>query len=693
MNKFHEFVSTLKELYKNYPANIIPKCKQQPDISIIIPAFNKYEYSFLCIKSIITTILEEINYEIILVDDCSTDMTSQIEKYFTNLRIVRKNSNSGFIASCNDGAAAALGRYLIFLNNDTLVLKGWASSLLGCMEEDRSIAIAGSLIYNSDGSIQEAGGYIHNDSSSFLYSYDQSNTWYYNFLKEVDYVSGASLIIRKNFFDSCGGFDPIFGYGYFEDSNLAMNARKQGYRVVLQPDSALIHFNHITFSESHNELLKNNQKIFNTIWSSELNRNHLPQIDYKERHKLLSNSCRLPSEKAASRREKGQYNILFYSPFPLNKDKINTDENFYHFAARMKKFGHNVFFAHPATKTCCKEKYTWDNKNLWSKEITLSNEFKMYCSYTPGLDEYHHEELGQELMKICSELEIDMFVNCEIFHSKIMEYIQNYILKVFIPKEQRAFFGNRLYDNGIQHVDFSCNFADERAYLERGDLILATDDYMEDYCRKILEIDKVKLMKTGFPSECDICVHSGSNGKNILYVILHQSESGYASARDFIFALDSWLARKDCPFEINFSFMEDSLPESMLVLLSRPYIRLASSVDKIEGNIVVCPDTLGNESSLPGIRALSTGLPFFCTSFGSRAFASTLPEHNYPASNLKEMISDIVGIFADSERLVQLSEAGKKIFTSYQKEVDMSLLRLFEHTKFKQKPNLFNKDK
>lgn len=225
----------------------VPHCGT-PLVSIVIPAYNQVGYTYACIRSIIeNTDMATTPYEIILADDVSTDATKDIGKYIRGLVISRNTSNMGFLKNCNQAAAKARGRYIFFLNNDTKVHKNWLSSLVSLIGSDESIGMAGSKLVYPDGRLQEAGGIIWSDASGWNYGrLDDPDKPEYNYVKDVDYISGASIMLSKELWQEIGGFDERFAPAYCEDSDLAFEVRKRGKRVVLQPESVVTHFEGIS---------------------------------------------------------------------------------------------------------------------------------------------------------------------------------------------------------------------------------------------------------------------------------------------------------------------------------------------------------------------------------------------------------------------------------------------------------------
>jgi GT2 family glycosyltransferase len=247
---------------------------EEVDVSIIIPVFNQLEYTHACLASL-QAVQEQRPFEVIVVDDYSTDSSPEVIAQIPGVMYQRNDSNSGFIASCNTGAKTARGKYLVFLNNDTLVKPGWLTALLDTFKEERRAGIVGSKLLYPDGSLQEAGGIIWRDASGWNYGkFDDAGKPEYNYLRDVDYCSAAALMVPKTLFESVGGFDSRYAPGYYEDTDLAFKVRQAGYRVLYQPLSEVIHHEGATGGTDISTGAKKHQEInrstFAEVWSEEL---------------------------------------------------------------------------------------------------------------------------------------------------------------------------------------------------------------------------------------------------------------------------------------------------------------------------------------------------------------------------------------------------------------------------------------
>lgn len=253
----------------------------EPSASIIIPVYNNVLDTLLCLSSVLE--LEERNdFEVIVADDGSTDATpALIASIGGNVRYLRQPRNFGFLGNCNAAAQHAIGKTIVLLNNDTLVFSGWLDGLLDPIANMQNVGMVGSKLINWDGTLQEAGGIFWRDGSAWNFGRNQDvQAPEFNYLKDVDYCSGASIAVPTRIWREVGGFDPIYSPAYCEDSDLAFRLREAGYRTLYNPASEVVHHEGRSHGRDVSSGIKayqvtNNAKLLDR-WQHVLVRDHFP---------------------------------------------------------------------------------------------------------------------------------------------------------------------------------------------------------------------------------------------------------------------------------------------------------------------------------------------------------------------------------------------------------------------------------
>ncbi|MBX3689717.1 glycosyltransferase [Dokdonella sp.] len=270
---------------------------EQPRVSIVIPVYNKIEYTIACLRSLAAH-AGAVAFEVIVVDDSSSDTTPQRLASVEGIRVQRNAANLGFIGSCNAGAASARGEYVLFLNNDTVVTAGWLESLVACFESAPDAGLVGARLVYPDGRLQEAGGIVFSDASGWNYGrFEDPADPRYGFRREVDYCSGAAILLRRDLFTRLGGFDTRYAPAYYEDTDLAFAVRAAGLKVYVEPASTVIHFEGITSGTDTSSGTKRYQVInrdkFADKWRDALARQPAPgtpiglAATHRTRHRVL----------------------------------------------------------------------------------------------------------------------------------------------------------------------------------------------------------------------------------------------------------------------------------------------------------------------------------------------------------------------------------------------------------------------
>ena len=217
-----------------------------PLVSIVIPVYNQLHHTMNCLSALAEN-AGTMPFEVIVVDDGSSDSTAREVPRIAGVRFHKNPENLGFIGACNAGAALAHGRFVFFLNNDTAVQPGWLEPLVRTFDEFERVGLVGSKLTYPDGRLQEAGGIVFSDGSGWNYGrFDHPDDPRYDYPREVDYCSGAAILIERALLERFGGFDTLYRPAYYEDTDLAFKVREAGLRVIYQPASRVVHFEGIT---------------------------------------------------------------------------------------------------------------------------------------------------------------------------------------------------------------------------------------------------------------------------------------------------------------------------------------------------------------------------------------------------------------------------------------------------------------
>jgi len=236
-----------------------------PRVSVIIPVYNKAEFTEQCLYGLVANTEEDPDYEVILVDNGSTDWTIYLTHAFEgDLRVLRNDENQGFARANNQGAQAARGEYLVFLNNDTVPHPGWLREMVRLADADPQVGIVGAkLLYPESGQIQHAGLEMVNGIPEHVFRGAEGDDPRVNQVRDLDMVTGACLMISRELFAELGGFDVGFLNGV-EDIDLCLRVRELGRRVVYCPTSVVDH--HEGTTEGRFDRVQENLQRFVQKW-------------------------------------------------------------------------------------------------------------------------------------------------------------------------------------------------------------------------------------------------------------------------------------------------------------------------------------------------------------------------------------------------------------------------------------------
>jgi GT2 family glycosyltransferase len=244
----------------------------QPDVTVVMVTYNRWDLTKEALRLLAE--VTEPRYELVIVDNASTDGTVDQLAQVSGARILRNSRNLGFGPATNQGAAMARGRHLMLLNSDAWVRPDWLGPLIDVADADEGVsAVAPKLLY-PDGRLQEAGSILWRDARVRQYGDgDVPNRPEYNFRRTLDYASAACLLVRRSAFVAVGGFDPRFAPVYCEDVDLCLALAGGPGRVVYQPRSVVEHVRGASSGSGVDSArIERNRRLLRARWRAVLDR-------------------------------------------------------------------------------------------------------------------------------------------------------------------------------------------------------------------------------------------------------------------------------------------------------------------------------------------------------------------------------------------------------------------------------------
>ncbi|WP_099349297.1 glycosyltransferase [Acetobacter aceti] len=237
---------------------------RHPDISVIVVLHNNFDMTLNALTALRASYRHEI--QLIIVDSGSDDETCHIEHYVRGAMFLRFEGNIAFIRACNAAVQHVCTPYILFLNNDTEIQLGSIEAAIDRLRYDPKVGVIGGKLIRTNGLLQEAGAIIYRDGSVAGYMRGASpDAPEANFVRRVDFCSGAALFTRTELFRKIGGFDEDYIPAYYEETDYCVNVWKSGYDVIYDPSITAIHYEYGSSSAKNGTgYINRNRLIFNS---------------------------------------------------------------------------------------------------------------------------------------------------------------------------------------------------------------------------------------------------------------------------------------------------------------------------------------------------------------------------------------------------------------------------------------------
>lgn len=246
---------------------------ESPLVSVCVLVLSDPTLAFECIDSLADAARSAAVETVVVANGTSGRARSVLEDR-EDIVLVRSGTNLGFAGGNNLAAAVGRGRYLLFLNDDSTVERGFIDQLVATAEGDPTIGAVGGRILSADGSLQEAGSVLWSDGWADHVGLGLGpGTRAFSYVRDADYVSANGMLVRRPAWEVIGGFDDRYFPAYYEDVDLCLALHQQGYRVVYEPRARLRHLeSQSTSSRYRNFLLIRNRQRLVDKWAVELSR-------------------------------------------------------------------------------------------------------------------------------------------------------------------------------------------------------------------------------------------------------------------------------------------------------------------------------------------------------------------------------------------------------------------------------------
>jgi GT2 family glycosyltransferase len=622
--------------WKLRAAEVSLEMSERPRVSVIIPTLNRAHDVIRCTESIAAS-GDTSALEVVVVDDASNSEHRGLIASIKGITLISLTENHGFAGAVEAGVAASSGEFLMLLNNDTEVLPNWLDSLVGDFEAHPEVGIVGSMILQGDMTIQEVGAVVWSDGSAAHFGRGASPMERFaRRRRPVDYLSGASLLIRRQLWEQIGGFDPQFAPAYYEDTDLCFAARREGYEVWVNPGSIVVHRESSSYGRNLIDGKRRqfiNRPLFAEKWAEELRSALDPPNQYLLWDTLAYGDRRLTNNVL----------VLDYHPVDPSRDAGSVRMN--EILRALVDRGNVVHFM----------SMNWQDRWKWEDEISRYG--VNVLRYTADLDRFLDNHRDRLRFVLVSRPE------CYEIAEKSLE---RFVPEVPVIYDMVDAHGLRLERKArLTHSDSDFKSARrnrnlEKRYIEKADLTIAVSHEEEQYARELSGTD-VETMTLGLVHRSvDIRDIEASRRSGIVFVGGFRHDPNIDAVRWFVHEiLPIVVAERP---EIRLTVI-GAFPPPEILDLRGPHVDVLGWVEDLgpiyrQARVAIAPLRYGAGVKGKVGEALSHGVPVVTTSIGAEGFGISPEQGCLIADSTHAFADHVVRLLEDDSLWLKLSVSG-----------------------------------
>lgn len=619
-----------------------------PRVSIIVLAYGNLPVTLRCLHAIAahTTCGAP---EVMVIEDHSGDVVMRQLAGVTGLRYLENVSNLGFVRSCNTAAANARGELLCFLSNDTEVTNGWLEPALQLFNRFTDCGAVGAKLVFPDGRLQQAGGIVWRDGSAWNFGGDDDpGHARYNYVREVDYCSGAALLVRHAVFNDFGGFDEAYMPADYVDIDLAFRFRQRGLKTYYSPRSVVIHHKGASHGADPSGGIKRfqarNRMMFRQRWQTVLERRH-----YRSGQDVFR-----AREHARHRR------ILLFMDHTLPQpDRDAGSRALLQTMLVMTRMGFLVKFWPDDQMYAAKQSRTLEEAGI---EVII--EGPTAGAFTGYLD------------KIGGDIDFAVLSRPNFARPYIEALRRN-------SRARLIYFGHDLHFKRMQaQADLTGSAGDrdaalqmeatEKALWERADSVIYPSFEEADTVAQHVAPEKAHSVPLYYFDENELGLARSSVDPNLLIFVAGFGHPPNEDAAE-------WLVQSIMPhvwkrFPGLYLHLVGSLPTERVLALAGEWVRVTGSVSVEEleeyyqtTSAVIAPMRFGGGVKLKVVEAMARGVPLVTTRVGVQGLAEAKPYLSV-ADDAESLARRVIEIYEDPERAQSRAEDARGYVREYHSE-------------------------